>query len=171
MPPSDRCAFGDFTLEPAQERVTRADGTQLNLTPRQFAALLLFVQRAGDLLDKDSLMLALWPGLVVEENNLSQVVSGLRRALGDDAQGSRYIQTVPRRGFRFIAKVTQLPDDPPQGAALDGPAPAPAQEPAAPLAGDVHDIAVAHPPAPGEPGPERAPIRSAGITPASGAVE
>jgi len=55
-------------------------------------------------------MLALWPGRVVEENNLSQVVSTLRRALGDDTQGSRYIQTVPRQGFRFVAEVTVLPD-------------------------------------------------------------
>ena len=55
-------------------------------------------------------MRALWPGLVVEENSLSQVISGLRRALADDPHDSRYIQTVPRRGFRFIATVTALPD-------------------------------------------------------------
>ena len=111
MPAPDRYAFGDFVLERSQQRVTHRDGTPINLTPRYFSALLLFAERAGDLLDKDSLMLALWPGLVVEENNLSQVISGLRRALGDDSQGSRYIQTVPRRGFRFIATVTALPDE------------------------------------------------------------
>jgi len=110
MPVPDRLAFGDFVLERSQQRVTHRDGTQLNLTPRHFSALLLFAERAGQLLDKDTLMLALWPGLVVEENNLSQVVSSLRRALGDDTQGSRYIQTVPRRGFRFVAAVTVLPD-------------------------------------------------------------
>ena len=110
MPVSERYAFGDFVLERSQQRVTHRDGTPLNLSPRHFSALLLFAERAGDLLDKDTLMLALWPGLVVEENNLSQVVSGLRRALGDDTQGSRYIQTVPRRGFRFVAAVTVLPD-------------------------------------------------------------
>jgi len=55
----------------------------------------------------------LWPGLVVEENNLSQTISGLRRALGDEPPGSRYIQTVARRGFRFIAAVTVLPDTDP----------------------------------------------------------
>lgn len=86
------------------------DGTPLNLTPRVFRALLLFVENPGDLLSKDTLLLALWPGLVVEENNLSQVVSALCRALGDDTQGSRYIQTVPRQGFRFVAKATVLPD-------------------------------------------------------------
>lgn len=110
MPPSERYAFGDFVLERSQQRVLRGDGTAMNLTPRLFAALLLFVERAGELLDKDALMLALWPGLVVEENNLSQVISGLRRALDDDTQDSRYIQTVPRRGFRFVAAVTALPD-------------------------------------------------------------
>jgi DNA-binding winged helix-turn-helix (wHTH) protein/TolB-like protein/tetratricopeptide (TPR) repeat protein len=112
-PPSERYAFGDFILERSQQRVLRGDSTELSLTPRLFSALLLFVERAGQLVEKDALFLALWPGLVVEENNLSQVVSGLRRALGDDTQGSRYIQTVPRRGFRFIAPVTVLPDAPP----------------------------------------------------------
>jgi DNA-binding winged helix-turn-helix (wHTH) protein/TolB-like protein/Flp pilus assembly protein TadD len=110
VPPSERYAFGDFILERSQQRVLRGDGTALNLTPRLFSALLLFIEHAGQLLDKDALFLALWPGLVVEENNLSQLISGLRRALGDDTQGSRYIQTVPRRGFRFIAPVTALPE-------------------------------------------------------------
>ena len=110
MPASQRYAFGDFVLERSQQRVCRRDGSSLNLTPRLFSALLLFVENAGALLEKDALMLALWPGLVVEENSLSQVISGLRRALSDDFHNSRYIQTVPRRGFRFIATVTELPD-------------------------------------------------------------
>lgn len=109
MPDLQRYAFGDFVLERAQHRVQHRDGRPLNLTPRAFSALLLFIEKPGELLSKDALMLALWPGLVVEENNLSQVVSTLRRALGDDTQGSRYIQTVPRQGFRFVAEVTVLP--------------------------------------------------------------
>jgi DNA-binding winged helix-turn-helix (wHTH) protein/TolB-like protein/Tfp pilus assembly protein PilF len=108
MPVPDRYAFGSFVLERSQQRVLKSDGTPLALTPRLFDALLLFVERAGELLDKDTLMAALWPGLVVEENNLSQVVHSLRRALGDD--GSQFVQTVPRRGFRFIAPVTILQD-------------------------------------------------------------
>ena len=117
MPAPQRYAFGDFVLERLQHRVSHLDGTPLNLTPRVFSALLLFVENPGELLTKDALMLALWPGLVVEENNLSQVVSSLRRALGDDTQGSRYIQTVPRQGFRFVAAVTVLPDREVQAAA------------------------------------------------------
>src|SRR6478735_1403273 len=107
---SPRYAFGDFVLETAQQEVRCRDGSELNLSPRLFNALLLFVEHAGELLDKDALMRALWPGLVVDENSLSQVVSSLRRALADDPHDSRYIQTVPRRGFRFIATVTELPE-------------------------------------------------------------
>jgi DNA-binding winged helix-turn-helix (wHTH) protein len=105
-----RYAFGDFVLERAQQEVRRRDGSALDLSPRLFNALLLFVEHAGELLDKDALMRALWPGLVVDENSLSQVVSGLRRALADDPVASRYIQTVPRRGFRFVATVTTPPE-------------------------------------------------------------
>jgi len=109
-PASPRYAFGDFVLERSQQEVRRRDGSALNLSPRLFNALLLLVEHPGELLDKDVLMRALWPDLVVDENSLSQVVSSLRRALADDPSASRYIQTVPRRGFRFIATVTALQD-------------------------------------------------------------
>jgi TolB-like protein/tetratricopeptide (TPR) repeat protein len=105
---SKNYAFGDFVLERLQQRLTQRDGAPLSLSPRLFSALLFFVERPYELIDKDALVVALWPGLVVEENNLSQVISGLRRVLRDDVQNSRYIQTVPRRGFRFIAPVTEL---------------------------------------------------------------
>lgn len=106
MPAAQCYTFGDFVLERAQQRLRHRDGRPITLTPRLFNTLLLFVERAGELVDKDTLMRELWPGLVVEENNLSQVISGLRRALGDETQDSRYIQTVPRRGFRFVAAVS-----------------------------------------------------------------
>lgn len=123
MTAPERYAFGEFVLERSQQRLCRRDGSTVNLTPRLFSALLLFVENAGKLLDKDGLMLALWPGVVVEENSLSQVISGLRRALVDDAPGSRYIETVPRRGFRFVAAVTVLPDlEAPMAETTAGPA-------------------------------------------------
>lgn len=98
-------AFDNFRLDAAQRRLWRGDGSLVELTPRLFDALLYFVERPGQLLDKRALIVALWPGLVVEENNLNQAIAALRRALGDDPQASRYIQTVPRRGFRFVADV------------------------------------------------------------------
>jgi DNA-binding winged helix-turn-helix (wHTH) protein/TolB-like protein/Flp pilus assembly protein TadD len=109
MSSPDRFAFGGFILERSQQRVLQSDGRPVNLTPRLFSALLLFVERSGELLDKESMMAALWPGLVVEENNLNQVVHALRRVLGDEA--GPFIETVPRRGFRFVAAVTALSAD------------------------------------------------------------
>ena len=113
MPAPERLAFGDFVLQRSQQRVLLRDGSELGLTPRLFGALQLFVDHPDTLLDKDRLMAALWPGLVVEENNLSQTISALRRALGDEPGGRRYIQTVARRGYRFIAPVTVLDDEEP----------------------------------------------------------
>ncbi len=127
----ERYAFDDFVLERSQQRVLRGDGTELSLTPRVFSALLLFVEHPGELLDKDTLMAALWPGLVVEDNNLSQVVSSLRRALAGATGAEPLIQTVPRRGFRFVAPVTVL-DDP--GAPMPAMSTAAAEETVAPMA-------------------------------------
>lgn len=97
--------FHEFALQVRQRRLLGAGGVAVELTPRLFDALLFLVEHAGELLDKDRLLAELWPGLVVEENSLSQAISGLRKALGDGAQNSRFIQTVPRRGFRFVAPV------------------------------------------------------------------
>lgn len=135
MPPADRLAFGDFVLDRTQQRVWHRDGTMLALSPRLYGALALLIDHAGQLLDKETLISSLWPNLVVEENNLSQVISALRRALGDDSQDSRFIQTVPRRGFRFIAPVTAV------AAAEPAPAEAAVAIPAQPAA----PPAAAHP--------------------------
>jgi DNA-binding winged helix-turn-helix (wHTH) protein/Tfp pilus assembly protein PilF len=129
MSTPDRLAFGDFMLDRSQRRLLRRDGSAVALTPRLFNALLLFVESDGRLVDKDTLMRSLWPRLVVEENNLSQVISGLRHALGDAPKESRYLVTVPRVGFRFVAPVHAI-----AGAALPATQamPAVASPPAAP---------------------------------------
>jgi len=105
MANSDKYEFGDFVLERSQRRLVRGDGSLIELSPRLFAALLFFVERPGELLTKEVLLHGIWPGLVVEENNLNQAVAALRRTLGEDAHGSVYIQTVPRHGFRFVQQV------------------------------------------------------------------
>ena len=102
----DRLSFGGFVLDGASRRISRPDGTPLALTPRLFNALYLFASRPGELIDKRELLQTLWPGLVVEENNLSQLISALRRALGDES--AQWIRTEPRRGFRFMAEVTAV---------------------------------------------------------------
>lgn len=98
--------FGEFQLD-ALRRVlsSRPDGKPLPITGKIFDTLLYFVERAGQLLDKRLLMQALWPGIVVEESNLTQTIHTLRRVLGERPEEHRFIVTVPGRGYRFVADV------------------------------------------------------------------
>ena len=98
--------FGPFRLDP-RERLLRRQEETLSLTPKAFDTLLALVRNSGHLLLKDELMKAVWPDSFVEEVNLSQNISLLRKTLGDTAQGSRYIVTVPGRGYRFVAEVRE----------------------------------------------------------------
>jgi DNA-binding winged helix-turn-helix (wHTH) protein len=103
--------FGDFRLLAAERRLTaRNDGRPIELTQKALDALHFLVQHPGELLDKSVLMAAVWPSVVVEENNLNQVVSALRRALGDGSGGRRFIVTVPGRGYQFVAPVREVRD-------------------------------------------------------------
>lgn len=105
MQPSERrhYAFSDFRLDARTRRFTRANGEAIALTPKAFDLLLHLVQHSGETVSKDALMLALWPGRVVEENNLTQTISAVRRALGADGPG--FIVTVPGRGYRFVVEI------------------------------------------------------------------
>src|SRR5258708_5778245 len=99
--------FGRFRLHAAQ-RILLNNGEPVALTPKGFDTLLLLVQSGGRILDKDELMKTLWPGSFVEEGNLSQNIFILRKLLGDDRNGDSFIQTVPRRGYRFVASVKEI---------------------------------------------------------------
>ena len=95
--------FGRFVLIPA-ERLLLADGQALALTGKAFDLLVALVRHPGHLLTKDELLEAVWPGIVVEEVNLSVNVSVLRKVLGAAPVGE-WIETVPRQGYRFNAAV------------------------------------------------------------------
>ena len=99
--------FGSFRLNPA-ERLLLRDQAPVHLPPKAFDALVVLVQNRGHLLEKDELLRKVWPDTFVEESNLAQHVSVLRKALQDGEDGSRYIETVPRRGYRFIAQVREV---------------------------------------------------------------
>jgi Tol biopolymer transport system component/DNA-binding winged helix-turn-helix (wHTH) protein len=101
--------FGPFRVDP-RECLLSHDGEALALTPKAFETLLVLIQNAGHLMPKEELMKSIWPDSYVEEVNLSQNISMLRKALGDPAQGSRYIVTVPGRGYRFTDKVRLVPE-------------------------------------------------------------
>jgi DNA-binding winged helix-turn-helix (wHTH) protein/Tfp pilus assembly protein PilF len=96
--------FGPFLADRLRYRVVRGDET-VELTPKLLDLLFHLVDRAGILVTKEELLDALWPGANVTDNALTQAISDLRQALGDDAGDPRYIRTVARRGYRFIAPV------------------------------------------------------------------
>jgi DNA-binding winged helix-turn-helix (wHTH) protein/TolB-like protein len=96
--------FGPFRLDPAERQLLRA-GQVVPLTPKVFDTLLLFAENCNLLLTKDKMIKQLWPDSFVEEGNLAQNVSMLRRALGEQSNGKPYIETVPKRGYRFTAEV------------------------------------------------------------------
>ncbi|HKC84350.1 MAG TPA: winged helix-turn-helix domain-containing protein, partial [Blastocatellia bacterium] len=96
--------FGPFRLDPSERQLLRA-GQVMPLTPKVFDTLLLFVENNNLLLTKDEMIGRIWPDSFVEESNLAQNVSMLRRALGEQPDGKPYIETVPKRGYRFTAEV------------------------------------------------------------------
>ncbi len=96
--------FGPFRLDVAERLLTR-EGEPVQLPPKVFDTLLAMVEHEGHLLEKDDLIKILWPDSVVEEGSLTRNVSYLRKALGEGEAGRQFIETVPRRGYRFVAPV------------------------------------------------------------------
>jgi len=99
--------FGQFRLD-AAERLLLREGQSVPLTPKSFDLLLALIEHHGHLLEKDELMKLVWPDAIVEEANLSYNISLIRKALGEGENGQRYIETVPKRGYRFVAEVTKV---------------------------------------------------------------
>ena len=97
--------FSEFHVDAGKRLLMRSDGETVPLTPKVFDTLLYLVEHQGVVLDKDELMQAIWPHTVVEENNLNQSISALRRVLGESRGENRFIATVPGRGYRFVADV------------------------------------------------------------------
>jgi DNA-binding winged helix-turn-helix (wHTH) protein len=110
--------FGDFHLN-ASARLLSRRGVTVPLTPKAIDLLLALVEQPGNLLDKETLLKTVWPDAFVEENNLADNIFKLRRALGDGENGPRFIETVSKRGYRFVAEVRavgQLPEQGPEPA-------------------------------------------------------
>jgi Tol biopolymer transport system component/DNA-binding winged helix-turn-helix (wHTH) protein len=99
--------FGRFALD-ASNRLLFRDGEPVPLHPKAFDTLLLLIEHRDEVLGKDDLMQALWPDSFVEESNLSQNIYVLRKALGQEAEGPEFIKTVPKRGYKFVAGVTEV---------------------------------------------------------------
>jgi DNA-binding winged helix-turn-helix (wHTH) protein/pimeloyl-ACP methyl ester carboxylesterase len=111
--------FGGFRLEIDERRLLN-EGRPVPLRTKVFDTLRVLIEHSGRLLTKDELMRSIWPNTVVEENNLNHNISVLRRALGEEATGQGFIETIPRVGYRFVADVKRFGAD----AAVHVPAPA-----------------------------------------------
>ncbi|HEU5459862.1 MAG TPA: alpha/beta fold hydrolase [Pyrinomonadaceae bacterium] len=97
--------FDGFRVD-ATERLLFKENREVALTPKVFDTLLVLLENSSHVLTKKELMQMVWPDSFVEENNLAQNISILRKALGQGKEGEHYIQTVPKRGYRFVAEVT-----------------------------------------------------------------
>lgn len=102
--------FGPFHLD-ATRRILLKEGEPLKLFPKEFDTLLALVEHSGEVLEKEDLMHQVWQDSIVEESNLTTNISHLRKLLGESRDRHDYIVTVPGRGYRFVAGVTQAFDE------------------------------------------------------------
>src|ERR1700730_18104209 len=108
---SDFYRFVDFVLDPARHTLTRAD-SPVSLTPRAFDVLLYLAQNPNRLVTKEEWLQGVWGDTIVEEGNLTQYISHLRKALGDNSEDTRLIVTIARKGYQFTARVTVVAEEP-----------------------------------------------------------
>src|SRR5262245_58547345 len=101
--------FGPYRLDSSECLLLR-NGQAVSLTPKAFDLLKALVERPGELLSKEDLLQTVWPDSFVEESNLADNISKLRKALGEGQNGDRFIETVPKRGYRFLCDVRVVPD-------------------------------------------------------------
>ena len=114
--------FGEFRLDTGKHRLLRGDQA-VALTPKAIETLRVLIENRGALVERDALMAAVWPDVVVEDGNLTVTISMIRKALGDDPNDRRFIETVPRLGYKFVADVRIVGEKPATGAEPIAPAP------------------------------------------------
>jgi TolB-like protein/DNA-binding winged helix-turn-helix (wHTH) protein/Flp pilus assembly protein TadD len=114
--------FGQYRIDSVERLLLRGEET-IALTPKAVDTLLVLVANSGRVVEKDELMKSVWPDTFVEEGALARNISALRKALGDDIEDFRYIETIPKRGYRFVAPVKDLsaPAVVPPDSKLEGP--------------------------------------------------
>src|SRR6266487_2957243 len=106
--------FDDFRVDTGQFLITRSGRTKA-MTPTVFRILLVLLEHAGEVVTKEQLMKSVWSDSFVEEGNLNRNVSTLRRGLDEKPCDHRYIETIPKTGYRFIAPVRSIEYQPPAG--------------------------------------------------------
>jgi eukaryotic-like serine/threonine-protein kinase len=110
LPLKHTYSFDSFVLD-VEEQVLLRDGRQIPMTPKVFETLLLLVQHQGSIVTKETILHTLWPDVFVEESNITFNITKLRKALGDTQRPPLYIETIPRRGYRFRPEVREVVAD------------------------------------------------------------
>ena len=98
--------FAGYSLDPRSRQLLSPEGELVALSSRAFDTLLVLIENRGETLSKTELLEAVWPGVIVEENNLNQAISSIRRALGGQGARNPFIQTIPGRGYCFVGETT-----------------------------------------------------------------
>ena len=98
--------FGPFRLD-TEEKVLAREGQAVPIPPKDAETLVVLVEKAGHIVEKDELLEKVWPGVFIEENNLARRIFNLRQVLGEGPDGRKYIETVPKRGYRFVGSVKE----------------------------------------------------------------
>jgi DNA-binding winged helix-turn-helix (wHTH) protein/TolB-like protein/Tfp pilus assembly protein PilF len=104
------CQFHGYRLDVVRRQLLDPDGAVVPLMPKAVETLVYLVAHAGQTVSMEELLRAVWPNVVVEENNLTQNISALRRAFGESLAERRFIVTIPGQGYRFVAPVTAVAD-------------------------------------------------------------
>src|SRR5688572_16736808 len=104
-------AFDAFRVDSSKRLVFGLDDEVIHLMPKAYEILVYLVANSGRVVDKEELMSAVWPDTAVEENNLTQNISAIRRQLGEKHRENRFIATVPGRGYKFVAPVSVIGSD------------------------------------------------------------
>src|SRR5262249_34334130 len=111
--------FGDFRID-VTERELQRNGRTIPLTLKAFDVLLALVENRGHIIEKDRLLQEIWPDSFVEESNLTKHVSTLRQVLGDSRDEPKFIETISKRGYRFIASVKEAAEEGQKSLSIDG---------------------------------------------------
>src|SRR4029079_19297487 len=102
--------FGPFRLDVREQRLLR-EGEVVALTPKAVETLRVLIEHRGQLVERSDLMKSVWGDVYVEDGNLSVAVSMLRKVLGDDTNVAKYIETIPRRGYKFVAEAREVTEE------------------------------------------------------------
>jgi DNA-binding winged helix-turn-helix (wHTH) protein/TolB-like protein/tetratricopeptide (TPR) repeat protein len=127
IPPRERLKIGEWSVDRSADELRRG-GETAHVEPKAIEVLLALAARAGEVVSREALLDAVWPGVVVGDEALTQSIIKLRKALGDDSRTPTYIETIPKRGYRLIAAVShaEVAPGPSEAGIAAGPQPVPA---------------------------------------------